>query len=276
MNMHATARFQQMFETLKSRREGAFVPFVTLCDPNFDTSVKILKTLCAAGADALELGLPFSDPCADGVTIQAADKRALSSGSTTQRCFDAVAQLRQDYPDVPVSLLVYVNLVVVFGTEKFFAAARQAGVDAVLIADVPYCMLEQGDDFRAAAHKYGIELVLIAPSNAPDDTLKHIAAASEGYVYALSRFGITGTDNVFGRPVETIRRLKELHSAPLLLGFGISTPEHVKIALQCGADGAISGSAVVRIIAENLNNEPAMLENLMLFVRAMKAATKAA
>ncbi len=269
-----TARFNAMFSALKAKGEGAFVPFVTLCDPNFETSVKILKTLCQAGADALELGLPFSDPCADGPVIQAADKRALQSGANTQRCLDAVAALRQDFPHVPVSLLVYVNLVVVFGTERFFAKAAAAGVDAVLIADVPVNMLNVGEDFHAAAQKHGIELVLIAPSNASQETLTAIAAKSEGYVYTLSRFGITGTDKVFGRPVELIQQLKALHAAPTLLGFGISTPDHVKIALQCGADGAISGSAIVKIIAANLSNEAAMLEELYIFVQKMKAATR--
>lgn len=271
-----TARFHDTFEALKAKNEGAFVPFVTLCDPSFDTSLKVLCTLTEAGADALELGLPFSDPCADGVTIQAADKRALKAGSSTQRCFDLLAKFRETHKDIPISLLVYVNLVVVFGTDKFFAEAAKSGVDAVLIADVPSCMLTAGEDFEAAAHRHGIELVLIAPSNADDATVDFIAKHSEGYVYTLSRFGITGTDNVFGRPVDLIAKLKEKHSAPTLLGFGISTPEHVKIALECGADGAISGSAVVKLIEKNLDNEAAMLEDLMLFVRSMKAATKKA
>ncbi|MBU3826696.1 MAG: tryptophan synthase subunit alpha [Candidatus Anaerobiospirillum merdipullorum] len=269
-----TTRFATMFANLKAKHEGAFVPFVTLCDPNFDTSVKILHTLCASGADALELGLPFSDPCADGPVIQDADKRALSAGSTTQRCFDAIAKLRASYDAVPISLLVYVNLVVAFGTDRFFAQAAAAGVDAVLLADVPVNMLDAGEDFRAAASRHGIELVLIAPSNASKATLAEIAEKSEGYIYTLSRFGITGTDKVFGRPVDLIAHLKELKAAPTLLGFGISTPDHVKIAMQCGADGAISGSAIVKIIGENLDNEAAMLENLHIFVQKMKAATK--
>ncbi len=267
-------RFQNTFKALRQKNEGAFVPFVTLCDPNLETSVKILHTLCAAGADALELGLPFSDPCADGTVIQAADKRALNSGATTDRCFEAVSRLRADYPDIPISLLVYVNLVTVYGMEKFFEQARVNGVDAVLMADVPCCMLSCGEDFVAAAEAHGIELVLIAPSNASDKIVREIAARSQGYVYALSRYGITGTENVFGRPVAMLKRLKELNSAPALLGFGISTPEHVKIALQCGADGAICGSAIVKIIERNLNNETAMLEELTIFVRNMKAATK--
>lgn len=268
-----TARFQQMFDTLKARHEGAFVPFVTLCDPDFDTSVQILKLLVKSGADALELGLPFSDPVADGPAIQVADKRALTDGSTTDKCFDVIAELRKENDSVPISMLVYVNLVVVYGTDRFFERARQVGVDAILMADVPCCMLSAGEDFRAKAKAHGIELVLIAAANTPDETLKDIAATSEGYVYALSRFGITGTENEFGRPVEMLRKLKELHSAPTLLGFGISRPEHVKIALQCGADGAISGSAVVNIITRNEHNKHAMFEELMLFTRSMKAAT---
>ncbi len=268
-----TTRFQDMFAALRLRREGAFVPFVTLCDPDFETSVKILHTLASSGADALELGLPFSDPCADGVAIQAADNRALSHGSTTQKCFEAIAALRQDFPAIPISMLVYVNLVVVFGTDRFFAEAARAGVDAVLLADVPGVMMQQGEDFIAAAHRHGIEIVMIATSNAAEADLDFIAAHSEGYVYTLSRFGITGTDNVFGRPVELIAALKQKNSAPTLLGFGISTPDHVRIALECGADGAIAGSAVVKLIEKNLGNVPAMLEDLMLYVRSMKAAT---
>ena len=225
-------RFENRFAELEAKKEGAFVPFVTLCDPDYDTSYEILQTLIEAGADALELGFPFSDPCADGPVIQKADKRALSSGARTDDFFALIAKIRETDPQIPISVLVYSNLVIARGIDRFYADCARSGIDAVLIADIPVGMMHTCDDFVSCARRHDIDNVLIAPPNADEATLQAVAKITRGYTYVLSRFGITGTDNQFGRPVEVIRRLNELGAAKPLLGFGISTPEHVKMALE--------------------------------------------
>ncbi len=267
-------RFEKRFASLQARHEGGSMPFVTLCDPDKETSLKILEALVAGGADALELGFPFSDPCADGPVIQNADKRALNSGAVTADFFDLIAKIRERHPDLPMSILVYANVVIAHGTDHFFKQAKASGLDAVLIPDVPVNMLETHENFLKCAADNEVDTVLIAPPNASEETLDKIAVLSKGYTYVLSRFGITGTENTFGRPVKIINRIKELHGALPILGFGISTPEHVKQALEIGAVGAIAGSACVKIIEKNLNDVPNMLKELTSYVASMKAATK--
>ena len=272
--MTTSKRFDSMFEKLAARHEGAFVPFATVCHPTEELSYEILKTMIDNGADGLELGIPFSDPCADGLIIQHANRRALNNGSTTDRCFTVIKRLRDTFPELPISLLVYANLVVARGIDRFYADAAAAGVDAILVPDVPVNMQEGVHDFRGPALKHGINPVLIAPPNASDATLAEIASQCEGYTYVLSRFGITGTENEFGRHPDEFRKLKELKAPHTLLGFGISTPEHVKEALKIGADGAIVGSALVRIIEENVANPEKMLSLIAAKVKSYKDATR--
>lgn len=272
--MHQTSqRYAQMFSQLASKQQGAFVPFVTIADPNLAESEAIIRTLIENGADALELGLPFSDPVADGPVIQAANIRALTHHITKQQCFALIARIRADYPELPIGLLVYCNLVVANGADAFYAQAAAAGVDSVLVADVP---VKEGAPFIAAAKNAGVQPIFIAPPDASAATLAKVAAASEGYIYLLSRSGVTGdTQQATAAPAaELIATLQDAGGAPPLLGFGIAKPEHVQAAIAAGAAGAISGSAVVRIIAENLNNSSAMLAKLAAFTQTMKAATQ--
>lgn len=265
------SRYAQMFARLQAR-EGAFVPFVTLGDPSPEVSERIIRTLLDAGADALELGLPFSDPVADGPTIQAANIRALAAGAGLRMGLELIRRIRADYPEVPIGLLVYANLVESFGLPEFYGAAAAAGADSVLVADVP---LRESGRFRAAAAPAHIQTVFIAPPDASPERLHDIAAASEGYVYLLARAGVTGTEAGTARPAQAVlQALQEVGAPPALLGFGISRPEHVRAALEAGAAGAISGSAVVRRIEEHLGDEAAMLEALSAFVQEMKAASR--
>ncbi|WP_194755345.1 tryptophan synthase subunit alpha [Aliidiomarina indica] len=265
-------RYNHMFAALKARNEGAFVPFVTIGDPDLKTSEAIIRTLIEAGADALELGLPFSDPVADGPVIQAANIRALKHHITTQQCFELLARIRADYPDIPIGLLVYCNLVVANGTSTFYQRAAAAGVDSVLIADVP---LREGVRFIPEAQAHGIAPIFIAPPDASDATLNGVAQASEGYIYLLSRSGVTGANDAVAAPAEAlIQTLQNAGGAPALLGFGIARPEHVKAAIAAGAGGAISGSAVVKLIEQHQQAPETMLQALAEFVRSMKAATQ--
>lgn len=265
------SRYKQLFQQLNEYGQGAYVPFITLGDPNLAQTEAIIDALIAGGADALELGLPFSDPVADGPVIQAANIRALAAGTTIAACFALLSRVRQRYPDIPIGLLVYANLIHAQGIEPFYAACQQAQVDSVLIADVP---LREASPYRQAAKKYGIAPVFICPPDASTTVRQQLAAASEGYVYLLSRAGVTGANSQLNLPAqEAITQLRAFNSAPPLLGFGISSPQHVAQAIHAGAAGAISGSAVVQIIAEYQAVPQQMLEQLKAFSQAMKAAT---
>jgi tryptophan synthase alpha chain len=260
-----------MFANLDAKNQGAFVPFVMLGDPDKQTSLKIIKTLVNSGADALELGIPYSDPIADGPTIQKASIRALHNKITTSDCFEIISEFRKDYPDIPIGLLLYSNLVVRKGLDAFYQLAADAGVDSILIADVP---LRESARFIKSAESKGINQILIAPPNASDETLAEIGQKSTGYTYLLGRAGVTGAETAATIPAsELIAKLTQYKVAPPLLGFGISKPEQVKEAIKAGAAGAISGSATVNIIEQNLDQPETMLKKLAQFVSAMKAAT---
>lgn len=266
------SRYQTLFQTLAERHEGAFVPFVTLGDPNREQSLAIINTLIAAGADALELGFPFSDPSADGPTIQGASLRALQSGITPTQCFAMLSEIRARHPKIPIGLLMYANLVYARGIDEFYAACVQSGVDSVLIADVP---VEESLPFRVAAQAHGIETIFICPPNANSATVQSVATCSQGYTYLLSRAGVTGAEQKAVMPLEHIMaQLRDHNAPPALLGFGIAEPAQVKAALDAGAAGAISGSAVVKVIEQYQTQPEQMLQHLHAFVQAMKAATQ--
>lgn len=264
-------RYQATFSALKAQQKGAFVPFVTIGDPGLELSLKIIQTLVDNGADALELGFPFSDPLADGPVIQGANLRALAAGTKPKDCFELIAKVRAQHPDLPIGLLLYANLVFANGIDAFYAKAQAAGVDSVLIADVP---VEESAPFSQAAKAHGIAPIFIAPPNADADTLKLVSDSGEGYTYLLSRAGVTGTESKAGQPIETIlAQLAEFNAPPPLLGFGIAEPEQVRDAISAGAAGAISGSAVVKIIEAHQHDEATLLAKLAAFTTAMKAAT---
>jgi len=266
-----TNRYSNTFAKLKANNQGAFVPFVTLCDPNFHDSLKIVRCLIESGADALELGLPFSDPIADGPVIQKASIRALQSGATSKKCFDLIKTIRKDFNDIPIGLLVYSNLVVANGMDHFYQQASEADIDSVLIADVP--ILESAP-FIKSATKYGIQPIFIATPNATEETLKQVAKLGQGYTYLLSRAGVTGTDVKAEMPIDNIiSTLSKYDASPSLLGFGISDTFQVEQALKLGADGVISGSAVVKIIEQNIDEKETMIEKLSSFIKRMKIAT---
>ncbi|CDL87855.1 tryptophan synthase subunit alpha [Xenorhabdus cabanillasii] len=265
-------RYELLFKKLEKQNQGAFVPFVTLGDPNPELSLDIIDALISGGSDALEIGIPFSDPLADGPTIQNANLRALSAKVTPTLCFELLAQIRTKHPDIPIGLLMYANLIFHNGIDEFYNCCKKAGVDSVLIADVP---LSESRPFYSAAIKYDIAPIFICPPNADDNLLREIASFGRGYTYLLSRAGITGTQNRMKQPLtHLVNKLKQYHAAPALQGFGISEPEQVISVINSGAAGAISGSAVVNIIENNLHQPQIMLEKITIFVRSMKSATQ--
>ncbi len=247
-----TSRYQAVFDLAKKQQRGILVPFVMLGDPNMEQCLRWIDLLIENGADALELGMPFSDPVADGPVIQASSLRALASGTTPTSCFEAIHRIRIKYPAIPMGLLTYANLAVSNGVDPFYQKARDAGLDSVLLADIPVhgCQL-----FSHTAKLYGIDHILIAPPNASEETLKKIADNSKGYTYVVSRSGVTGANNEAGYPVNIVRTLLKYNAPPSLLGFGISSAEDVARAIQTGCSGAICGSALVQIMALKNENE---------------------
>lgn len=262
------SRYTTMFERLQGRGEGAFGAFVMLGDPDLETSAVLLDALVAGGADMIEVGIPFSDPVADGPVIQAAAERALAAGATPPACLALLAGFRSRHPDVPVGILTYANLVLSPGLSAFYAAAADAGVDSVLVADVP---LFEAGPYASAARAAGIDPVLIAASNTPPDTLGKIARLGGGYTYCVARAGVTGAgDTVRFDHSQMLGALADCGAPAPVFGFGISRPDHVQAALRTGAAGVISGSAIVALIAANPEDPAPFVRD---FVASMKAAT---
>lgn len=263
-------RYTEMFRKGEKGKRGAFVPFVVAGDPRPEISREILMTLAAAGADALEIGLPFSDPIADGPVIQRANRRALDAGGRPSGAWDLVRGVRARYADLPIGLLVYANLIEAVGLDGFYRKAAEAGVDSVLVADVP--CLEAGP-YVAAALRWGVDPVLIATANSGHEHLRRIAALGQGYTYVVTRAGVTGVDETAQTDQRgLIEELDQAGSPPSLLGFGIAKPEHVRNAIEAGARGAISGSAVVLHIEQHPEGGVALAKELTAFVHRMKQA----
>jgi tryptophan synthase alpha chain len=254
------SRYAAMFERLNG--ESAFGAFVMLGDPDLPTSARILNELVESGADMIEVGIPFSDPVADGPVIQAAAQRALAAGVRVGDCFDLIAALRARHSDVPIGILTYANLVLARAT-GFIGEAAEAGADSLLIADVPAL---EAEPFTREMEQAGIEPVLIAAANTLDATLQRITSLSKAYVYCVSRAGITGTHAGGQFDAGLIRRLKAGSAPPPIFGFGISKPEHVRAALQAGAKGVICGSAIVDLLSRG--------GNVAALVRALKDSTR--
>jgi tryptophan synthase alpha chain len=254
-----------MFEILKARGEGAFGAFMMLGDPDLERSTSLLDAAIEGGADMIEVGIPFSDPVADGPVIQAAASRALNAGVRVGDCFDQIANFRAKHPGIPVGILTYANLVI--ARAGFMTEAAESGADSLLIADVP--ALEAGPYVRAM-EQAGLEPVLIAAANTPPGTLNTIASLSKAYTYCVSRAGITGTHAGGDFDSSLIARLREADAPPSVFGFGISEPSHVRAALSAGASGVICGSAIVRLSHETEESRQRVVE----FVSAMKTATR--
>jgi tryptophan synthase alpha chain len=252
------SRYAAMFERLDG--EGAFGAFLMLGDPNLGASAALLDSLVEGGADMIEVGIPFSDPVADGPVIQAAAQRALGAGVRVGDCLDLIAGFRARHPDIPVGILTYVNIVV--ARAGFMRAAVEAGADSLLIADVPEL---EAQPYVEQMTQAGIEPVLIAAANTPDATLARIGKLSRAYTYCVSRAGITGT-HVGGQfDAGLVERLERAGAPPPIFGFGISKAEHVSAALSAGAKGVICGSAIVDLAARG--------GDVAGFVRTLKAAT---
>ncbi len=259
-----------MFDRLGALGEGAFGAFLMLGDPDLEFSTVLLDALVEGGADMIEVGIPFSDPIADGPVIQAAANRALRAGVRVDDCFRLLADLRHRHASVPVGILTYANLLAARGRDRFCADAAAAGVDSLLVADVPTL---EAEPYAEAVRAAGLDLVMIAAPNTPGRTLKRIAHLCTGYSYCVTRMGVTGAQDELALEHERLFiELERLKAPPPILGFGISTPGHVRQAIKAGAAGVISGSAIIRRAAET-GASPARVAG---FIAVMKDATRPA
>ncbi len=255
-----------MISVREAFKDGkAFIPFITCGDPDLETTKKLVKAIAEAGADIIELGIPFSDPTAEGPTIQEANIRALSGNVTTDMIFDMVSEIRSEV-SIPLVFMTYANVVFSYGTDKFLSRAAEAGISGLILPDVPY---EEKDEFAPACRKHGIDLIsMIAPTS--HDRIRMIAKEAEGFIYCVSSLGVTGVRNNIATDIGSMTEL--VHEAnpeiPCAVGFGISTPEQAE-SIAKDADGIIVGSAIVKLIAENGKNS---VEPVAEYVRTMKEA----
>jgi tryptophan synthase alpha chain len=253
----------------QGRKKPAFIGFTVAGDPDKETCIRAAMALIVGGIDILELGVPFSDPVADGPTIQKADERALAAGTTVDTVFEIVRDLRKK-TDVPLVFLAYYNMIYHRGIERFYHEAHEAGVDGILIADMP---VEESDDIYETALRYGIDPIFLVTQTTSDERIKTIAARAHGYLYLVAVLGVTGVrDTVSSGAIDLLQRVRKYTAIPLALGFGISTPDHVKICAKAGADGVIVGSAIVNIVGKNSGNPDKIEQDLKAYVTLMKNA----
>ena len=261
--------YQQVFSALAEENRPALIPFFVIGDPDFDTSLDVVKTAIDAGADVLEPGIAFSDPIADGPTIQKADIRAARAGMTIAKALDFIKKVKA-HKDLPVGLLMYYNLVYQYGVEKFFADFHEAGVNSVLVADLS---IDDADEICVPAEAAGLDTVfMVTPVTAPE-RMERIASKTTGFIYTVSVLGVTGSRDELSDTVEDlVGKLKKLTDVPVCVGFGISKPEHAAAIAAAGADGVIIGSKVVGLIEANLNNKQRMLSDVSTFLTQVKSA----
>ena len=244
----------------------AFIPFLTCGDPSLEVTEQLIYAMEEAGADLIELGIPFSDPTAEGPVIQAANVRALSGGVTTDKIFDMVKRLRQN-TKIPMVFMTYANVVFSYGTERFIQKAASLGMDGLILPDVPF---EEKEEFDSVCKKYGLDLIsLIAPTS--HERITQIAKEAEGFVYCVSSLGVTGMRSVIttdiGAMVQLVKAAKDI---PCAVGFGISTPEQAA-AMAAKSDGAIVGSAIVKLCGQY---KEACVPYVKEYVKSMKDAVR--
>jgi tryptophan synthase alpha chain len=267
------SNISKAFQKVKQQNSAALIGYITAGDPTLEMTPKIADALVKGGVDILELGLPFSDPIADGPTIQAASLRALKAGTTPMRVLEVAKQIKNKH-DVPLVVMTYYNPVLKLGLDNFLAAAKQQGVDGFIVPDLP---VEESADYRKAAKAYDLDTIFLAAPSTSKERLTKIVGASSGFLYLVSRYGVTGAQTtVEDATVQLIKRIQPFTAGkvPLAVGFGISKPEHVKRIIAAGADAAIVGSTFINIIQNRAQNQKAMLAELQTTASALKSATK--
>lgn len=242
----------------------AFIGFVTAGDPDLQVSEQIMLNMAKGGCDLIEIGIPFSDPIAEGPVIQEANLRSLSQGTTTDNVFELTKKVAAQ-TDIPLVYMTYLNVLFKYGYDRFLQKAKDAGISGVIIPDLPY---EEKDEVQSVAEHYGIDVIsLIAPTS--EDRIKMIAGEAQGFVYTVSSLGVTGTREEIKTDLESITKaIREVTDTPVAIGFGINTPEQAKKYSHI-ADGIIVGSAIVKIVAEYGEKSP---QKVYEYVKSMKDA----
>lgn len=242
----------------------AFIAFITCGDPDLETTKKVVLEACKNGADLIELGIPFSDPTAEGPVIQGANIRALAGGVTTDKVFDLVRELRKE-TDTPFVFMTYANVIFSYGSEKFISLCKETGVDGIILPDLPF---EEKEEFSPVCDKYGVDLIsLIAPTS--ENRISMIAKEAQGFIYIVSSLGVTGTRSEIKTDLDSIVKvIRENTDIPCAIGFGISTPEQAA-KMAAISDGAIVGSAIIKILEKYGKEAPKYVGE---YVKSMKDA----
>ncbi|HZP82710.1 MAG TPA: tryptophan synthase subunit alpha [Chthonomonadaceae bacterium] len=265
------SRLSERFDSLRQRGEKALVCFVTAGDPSAEQTVEIVKALAEGGADAVELGIPFSDPLADGPSIQASSQRALEGGMTTAKALAAVRSIRQAAPDLPMIVMTYYNPIRRYGLDRYAADARAAGGDANIVTDLTP---EEAGDWKRLSGANGLDTVFLLAPTSTEARIDIVSRLSTGFIYCVSRTGVTGArQDVPAELTDVVARIKARTSAPVCVGFGISQPEHVR-RICAFADGVVVGSALVDLIHAH-RDAPDLIPRVRDYVASLKAATKA-
>ena len=262
----------KVFEALKNRNEGALVAYIMAGDPDPKLTINIADSLIRGGVDILELGIPFSDPIADGPTIQAAGIRALKAGTTTKTVLEIAKQIKCAH-DTPLVVMTYYNLIFKMGLDKFFNSAKASSIDGIIVPDLP---IEEASDYRNAASAHDIDTIFLVAPSTTKERLSKIVAYSSGFLYLVSHFGVTGAKTVVeNSTLDLVKRVLPFTSEriPLAVGFGVSKPEHVKNLIAAGANGVIVGSTFIDIVAKNLSDKSKMYIEIEAAAKKLKAAT---
>jgi len=265
-------RIDKTFHDLKKQKKKAFVPYVTAGDPDIATTKKIVKALVRAGSDIIELGIPFSDPLADGPTIQRAVYRSLTAGCSTRKIFRMVRELRKDV-DIPLVFMTYYNIVFNYGIKKFIRDAKKCGADGIIVADLP---MEESGELTRVADKKDFSVILLAAPTTPVERFRKIAERSRGFIYYVSLTGVTGARKALAkRLVRDVSILEKVTSKPICVGFGVSKPRQAKEIARAG-DGVIVGSAIINVLEKNIGNKKKMVREIEAFARSLARAVHSA
>ena len=267
------SNIKNVFKASKIKKQGVLIGYITAVDPNPKNTPFIADMLIEGGVDILELGIPFSDPIADGPTIQAASLRALNAGTTPKQVLEIAGKIKKKH-ETPIAILTYYNPIFKMGLENFFNLLKKNSIDGVVIPDLP---IEEAMEYCAIARKYSVDTIFLATPSTSEKRLIKIIKNSSGFLYLVSHFGVTGTqEKLQESTIELIKKIlpKTINKIPLAVGFGISTPSQAKSIFKNGSDGVIVGSAFVKIIQENLQNQEIMLKRIKKFAYDLKESLR--
>ena len=266
-------RIDKKFRKLKSMNQKALICYIVAGYPDIRTSEDIITSLINGGADIIEIGIPFSDPIADGSTIQDAIQNSLTSGTTPDMCLELASRVRKTFPDIPLIIMTYSNILFRKGYIQFAQQAKESGIDGFIIPDIP---IEEAKEYLDSVKKIGISTIFLVSPNTSEKRLKIISKICTGFLYVISIYGITGERKGFDEyTIESIKRVKKViaDNLPLAVGFGISNPQHVRYMIDAGADGAIIGSAIIKKIKE-IENKELLSDTINRFAYEMKNSCK--